>query len=61
MSVERSSFYNSFGGKTQNKFTFNSHRKSNSIAETNFFKWTNNNMYRTSYNDMKNKVSILNI
>ena len=59
MSVERSSFYNSFGGKTQNKFVFNSHRRKSSIAEPSFFKWTNNNMYRTSYNDMSKKVSIL--
>ena len=57
MSVERSSFYNSFGGKTRDKFTFGSHKKSSSICEPTFFKWTNNNMYRTSYNDMSKKVS----
>jgi hypothetical protein len=55
MSVERSSFYNSFGGKTTNKFE-TGQRKSSQIAEHNFFKWTNNNMYRTSYNDMSKKV-----
>ena len=58
MSVERSSFYNSFGGKTRDKFTFGSHKKSSSICEPTFFKWTNNNMYRTSYNDMSKTVSI---
>ena len=59
MSVSRSSFYNSFGGDTKNKFNFNSHRKSSSIAESNFFKWTSGNMYRTSYHDMAKKVSII--
>ena len=57
MSVNRSSFYNSFRGEVKNKFDFSSHRKSSTITENEFFKWTSGNMYRTSYNDMANKVS----
>ena len=54
MSVDRASYYNSFRGSHTNKFEFRSpkNKKETNIAEYNFFKWTNNNMYRTSYNDM---------
>lgn len=58
MSTERNQMYNSFRGTTKDKFTFNTHRKSGSITEGNFFKWTSGHMYRTSYNDMSKKVSI---
>ena len=54
---DRSTFYNSFVGTTKNKFDNSRHRKHSSIAETSFFSWTQGNMYRTSYNDMANKVS----
>ena len=58
MSVSRSQFYNSFTGKDKTKFSFGSHRKTQTtINEADFFKWTNGNMYRTSYNDMAKKVS----
>jgi hypothetical protein len=49
--------YNSFRGTSKDKFAFTQHRKSGSIGESNLFKWTSGNMYRTSYNDMKNTVS----
>jgi len=55
--TERSSFYNSFRGQSKDKFTFTEHRKTSSIGDNGFFKWTSNNMYRTSYNDMAKKVS----
>lgn len=47
--------YNSFRGTTKDKFKFNTHRKTGSITEGNFFKWTSGHMYRTSYNDMSKK------
>ena len=53
----KSQLYNSLGGKTKTKFDFSNHKKAQSIGESNFFKWTSGNMYRTSYNDMSNKVS----
>ncbi len=59
MSNDKSQMYNSFRGATKDKFSFATHRKSGSIAEDNFFKWTSGNMYRTSYNDMSNKVSYI--
>jgi hypothetical protein len=57
MSTRRSSFYNSYLGETKNKFQFSNFKKNDSIAEPEFFKWTSGNMYRTSYNDMANRVS----
>lgn len=57
MSCDKSQMYNSFRGTSKDKFSFNQHRKSGSITENNFFKWTSGHMYRTSYNDMSNKVS----
>jgi hypothetical protein len=58
MSTSRSTFYNSFLGETKNKFSHDNHRK-DSIAEPTFFAWTSKNMYRTSYNDMSKRVSII--
>ena len=55
-SQTRSEFYNSYLGETKNKFDHTRHRKNNSIAEQSFFQWTSSNMYRTSYNDMTNRV-----
>lgn len=57
MSTQRSSFYNSYLGETKTKFQFSNFRGSKNINEPEFFKWTSNNMYRTSYNDMAKKVS----
>lgn len=58
MSTNRSTFYNSYLGETKNKFN-NENRRADSIAEPTFFAWTSKNMYRTSYNDMHNRVSII--
>jgi hypothetical protein len=58
MSAERSSFYNSYLGVSKNKFSY-TNEKSKPIGEQDFFKWTSNNMYRTSYHDMAKKVNIL--
>ena len=35
-------------------------KKFASIESPGFQKWSNTNMYRTSYNDMSNRVSIIN-
>ena len=59
MSVERSSFCNSYGGENKSKFTFGGHRQSSTITENQLFAWTSGNMYRTSYNEMANKVSLI--
>ena len=32
------------------------HSSKNSIYSGGFYEWSNNNMYRTSYHDMSNKV-----
>ena len=56
----RSAFYNSFLGQTKNKFDNTKpmqHKRSSSIQKGKFFNWSNNNMYRTSYNEMQNYVS----
>jgi hypothetical protein len=55
MSCDKSQMYNSFRGTSKDKFQFSTHRKSGSISECSFFKWTSGNMYRTSYNDMAQK------
>ena len=52
------SFYNSIGGKTTNKFDHMKHRRATTISDGNFFNWTSDHMYRTSYNDMANRVSL---
>lgn len=56
MSTDRSTFYNSLLGQSKNKFSFSNHRESKSISDTDFYKWTTNNMYRTSYHDMAKRV-----
>lgn len=43
----------------KNKFTIDNPKKANPIGEQQFFRWTNKNFYRTSYNDMRVKVDIL--
>lgn len=50
-----SSNYNSFLGRSKNRFDQTAHRKTQSINEPAFFQWTSGHMYRTSYNDMSNK------
>ena len=55
MSEERFKMYNSFRGQSKSKFG-SSHKRSVSIKPETFFKWTGGNMYRTSYNDMSNRV-----
>ena len=44
--------------ESNTKFSFNNHRASEGFGEDKFTKWTNNNFYRTSYNDMAVKVSL---
>ena len=39
------------------KFSFANPRKTKQFKEQEFFAWTSNNFYRTSYNDMREKVS----
>ena len=60
MSQTRSQFYNSFVGETKNQFDHSRHKRTQSITENSFFNWTSGHMYRTSYNDMANRVSTLN-
>ena len=55
MSVDRSAFYNSFVGTNKNKFNA-AGPKADDVKEQALFKWTSNNMYRTSYHDMAKKV-----
>lgn len=43
--------------ESKTKFSFNNHRASDKFSENQFFSWSNNNFYRTSYNDMTEKVS----
>jgi hypothetical protein len=45
-------------GEPKNKFN-NSNRRTEPIFEPTFFAWTSNNMYRTSYDDMSKRVSII--
>ena len=40
----------------KNKFQITNPVKNTNIIENNFFGWTSGNFYRTSYNDMSNKV-----
>lgn len=53
----RAAFYNGILGETKSKFDFRRHKRSTSIQESSFFNWSNSNMYRTSYNEMANRVS----
>ena len=39
----------------KNKFEIRNPRRPQSYCEQDFFNWSNNNMYRTSYNDMSHK------
>ena len=39
------------------KFSFANPRQTKQFKEQEFFAWTSNNFYRTSYNDMRDKVS----
>lgn len=40
----------------KNKFNLNNPRKIDTIKEQEFFRWTSNHFYRTSYNDMRSSV-----
>ena len=57
MSSERSQMYNSFRGRSKSKFMYGTKDNAN-ITENNFFRWTDKNMYRTSYHDMSARVSL---
>ena len=50
--MQRSKFLES-----NTKFSFNNHRATDGFGENTFAKWSNNNFYRTSTNDMSAKVS----
>ena len=41
---------------TKSKFDLRNPRKNLQIVEDNFFKWSNDHMYRTSTHDMQDKV-----
>lgn len=43
-------------GLNKNKFDLKNPRKNLQIVEDNFFKWSNDHMYRTSTHDMQDKV-----
>lgn len=43
-------------GLTKSKFDLKNPRKNLQIVEDNFFKWSNDHMYRTSTHDMQDKV-----
>lgn len=41
----------------KNKFSVDNPKRGHTVAESRFFRWSNNNFYRTSYNDMRSPVS----
>lgn len=43
---------------SKNKFNISSVSKERSVNTGEFFNWSNNNMYRTSYHDMSQKVLV---
>lgn len=43
----------------KNKFNIDNHKRGNTVQENRFFRWSNNNFYRTSYNDMVSPVSFI--
>ena len=44
--------------ESNTKFSFNNPKGGKKFGEGEFFNWSNNHFYRTSYNDMASKVSI---
>ena len=44
--------------ESNTKFSFKNHRATQKFGEDIFSQWSNNNFYRTSYNDMGVKVSV---
>ena len=44
--------------ESKNKFTMSNHKVGQVFTEDQFFKWSNDNIYRTSTNDMSAKVMI---
>ena len=46
--------------ESKTKFSFNNHRAqtASNFKEDSFARWSNNNFYRTSYNDMSVKVCL---
>ena len=47
--------------ESRSKFDLKSPNKNQTLSPDGFFSWSNNHMYRTQYNDMSIKVSILSI
>ena len=45
--------------ESNTKFRFRNHKASQIYTEDEFFKWSSNHFYRTSSNDMSEKVPIL--
>ena len=45
--------------ESNTKFSFKNHRATEQFGEQTFQKWSNQNFYRTSYNDMGSRVSRL--
>jgi hypothetical protein len=56
--MQSNTFLSPVKGATQakNKFEFTNPRKNLHIVEDNFFRWSNDHMYRTSTHDMSQKV-----
>lgn len=44
----------------KNKFSIDNHKRGKAIPEQKFFKWSNANFYRTSYNDMRSPEPVKN-
>lgn len=44
---------------SKNKFNIDNHKRGVNMDEKKFFRWSNNNFYRTSYSDMRSPVSSL--
>lgn len=43
--------------ESRTKFSFENSSRQKPLGENTFFQWTNSNFYRTSYNDMSDRVS----
>lgn len=45
--------------ESNTKFNINNPKSGRRFTEDQFFQWSSNNFYRTSYNDMRSRVSQL--
>ena len=44
----------------RNKYKIENPKRGKSVTENKFFNWTNKNLYRTSYNDMRTTEPVMN-